>query len=85
MSAVESDRERQMREAQELLGDERTRSFAKGLFFGRFDPDLAFPYPVLPVAEQAHLDEYLDRVREFLRTQVDPYTIDRESRIPQSV
>ena len=85
MAAMETDRERQLREAQELLGDERTRSFAKGLFFGRFDTDLAFPYPILPVAEQAKLDSYVGTVRNFLATQVDPYTIDKESHVPQSV
>src|SRR3954467_14775372 len=52
MTQVETDRERQMREAEELLGPETTRGLAKGLFFGRFDAELAFPYPSLSPAEE---------------------------------
>jgi acyl-CoA dehydrogenase family member 9 len=81
----ETDRERQMREAEELLGHGKTRSFAKELFFGRFAADLAFPYPTLTIAEQAELDDYLKQVRTFLERQVDPAAIDRDSRIPDSV
>ena len=85
MSVTETDRERQMREAEELLGTEKTRSFAKGLFFGRFEPDLLFPYPALDPARQAELDSYIQRVREFFDQKVDSYTIDKESRIPDEV
>ncbi len=82
---TEAERERQMREAEELLGTEKTRSFAKGLFFGRFEPDLLFPYPTLPAGEQTALDEYVGRVRDFFDREVDSYTIDKESRIPDHV
>jgi len=83
--AVETDRERQMREAEELLGHDKTRSFAKSLFFGRFEADLALPYPVLPPSQQRELDQYVDRVREFLAREVDAYEIDRTAHIPQHV
>jgi alkylation response protein AidB-like acyl-CoA dehydrogenase len=84
-AGVETDRERQMREAEELLGTDRTRSFARELFFGRFDERLAFPYPVPSATEQEELDEYLARVGEFLDREVDSYRIDREARIPEPV
>ena len=74
-----------MREAEELLGTEKTRSFAKGLFFGRFEPDLLFPYPTLSTGDQAELERYLDDVRGFFDREVDSAAIDKESRIPDRV
>lgn len=85
MAQMETDRERQMREAEELLGSETTRSFAKGLFFGQFDAEGAFPYPVPAPAEQKGQDDFLGRVRLFLDREVDPAAIDRESRVPDNV
>lgn len=85
MTQTETDRERQMRDAEELLGTEATRSFAKSFFFGRFDADLAFPYPVPSPAEQKEQDDYLACVRRFLDREVDSAAIDRESRVPDSV
>src|SRR5688572_2751844 len=82
---TETERERQIREAEELLGTEKTRSFAKGLFFGRFEPDLLFPYPTLSTDKQAELDQYVTRVQGFFDREVDSYTIDKESRIPDKV
>ncbi|MFN3650696.1 MAG: acyl-CoA dehydrogenase family protein [Armatimonadota bacterium] len=85
MSAgTESDRERQMREAEELLGAETRRSFAKELFFGRFDAS-ALPYPVPSAEERSQQEEYLARVREFLAREVDPDRIDRDACIPDPV
>jgi len=85
MTQVETDRERQMREAEELLGPETTRGCAKALFFGRFDAELAFPYPALSPAEEKESDEFLGRVRDFMARQVDPAAIDREAWIPERV
>lgn len=82
---LETDRERQMREAEELLGQHRSRSFAKGLFFGRFEADLALPYPTQPPEERAETDALLDRIRLFIAREVDSYQIDRESRVPEHV
>lgn len=83
-AAAETDRERQIREAQELLGEEKTHSFAKDLFFGRYDADLA-AYPQPPPEELAEQEAYLERVRAFLRDEVDPVQIDREARVPDHV
>ena len=85
VTTTETDRERQMREAEEILGTEKTRSFAKGLFFGRFEPDLLFPYPTLSSEQQSALDSKLAEVRDFFDREVDSYTIDKESRIPDHV
>jgi acyl-CoA dehydrogenase family member 9 len=84
-AGVESERERQMREAEELLGAEKTRSFAKGLFFGRFDADLVFPYPVPSADERAEQAAFAARVRDFLQREVDPARIDRQARVPRQV
>lgn len=84
-ASVETDRERQMREAEELLGEEKTRSFAKELFFGRFEADLAFPYPTPSAEEHAEQEAFLARVRQFLHDEVDPVAIDRTARVPQAV
>lgn len=78
-------REREIREAEELLGQAEGRSFAKPLFFGRFVGDLAFPYPELDDAARAERDAYLGRVREFLAREVDAAAIDRQARIPEGV
>jgi acyl-CoA dehydrogenase family protein 9 len=82
---AETDRERQMREAEELLGAETTRSFAKELFFGRFAAELAFPYPVPTPEQRAKEDAFIARAREFLQTRVDPAQIDRDARVPDDV
>lgn len=80
-----TDRERQMREAEELLGTEVIPSFARGLFWGRFEAALALPYPQPAPAETASQEEFLGRVRDFLDREVDPAAIDREARVPDSV
>ncbi len=84
-AARHQDRERQIREAEELLGAERTHSLAKGLFFGRLDAGLAFPYPELNAEESATFPSYLGQVRSFLRDEVDPVRIDRDARVPDAV
>jgi len=83
--ATETERDRQIREAAELLGDSRSAGFAKGLFFGRFEADLALPYPVPVVEEAARTDAFIGRVREFLAREVDSYAIDREAHVPDAV
>ena len=82
---METERERQMREAEELLGEHRSRSFAKGLFFGRFEKELAWPYPAQALREKTETDAFLERVREFINREVDSYRIDQESRVPEEV
>lgn len=74
-------REQDKKLAEELLfSEKRSPSFAKQLFFGKFDQKLVFPFP-----EEAHNDTFLDKVKAFVREEIDPDLIDREAEIPQSV
>jgi alkylation response protein AidB-like acyl-CoA dehydrogenase len=63
----------------------RKPSFAKELFLGRFRLDLIHPHP-RPSARDIEVGEaFLARLREFLETEVDPASIEREARIPEEV
>lgn len=77
--------EQEIREAQELFGVQKKVSFAKKLTFGQLDLLLAAPYPSLDPAEEQKLKEYVNRVRDFLTTHVDPVSIDQNSEIPEKV
>jgi alkylation response protein AidB-like acyl-CoA dehydrogenase len=74
-----------MQEAEELLGTEKRRSFAKELFFGRFQEELAWPYPTLTSEQTAQRDQLLDQVRTFLAEEVDSYQIDKAAAVPDSL
>ncbi|HEV3167126.1 MAG TPA: acyl-CoA dehydrogenase family protein [Isosphaeraceae bacterium] len=85
-SAAEEERARQIRQAEELLFSGPQRSgFAKALFWGRFAGDVMFPYPELPEAERAKVEEAVAEVSRFAETQIDPAAIDRNAEIPRSV
>ena len=56
-------------------------SFAKELFLGRFPLELIHPFPRPSDAEDARIEEFLGRLREFLDT-IDGSVIERESQIP---
>jgi acyl-CoA dehydrogenase family protein 9 len=77
-------REKQIAEAEELLGDRlASASFVKGLFFGRF-----LPHRLRPATQHEH-DDAAERMagelRRFCRDQIDPVAIDRNARIPNDV
>jgi acyl-CoA dehydrogenase family protein 9 len=79
-----SQREEQIAEAEELLGDRLAQAgFAKGLYFGSFANERLLAYPDLAadVATTAQVDE----LRQFCEARIDPAAIDREALIPQSV
>lgn len=79
-----ADREKQVKEAEELLADRKQEvGFAKGLFFGHYLGDKLLRYPQFD-----HDDEGTQAVadlKQFCRDHVDPVTIDRNAEIPQSV
>ena len=79
-----TDRDRQLAEAEEVLGDRpAAMSFAKGLFFGRYLNDALPPYPDLdadPRAGRAVAD-----LAAFCKQEIDPVAIDRQAEIPESV
>src|SRR5215469_5384803 len=78
------DREKQIKEAEEILGDGAERfGFAKGLYFGRHLKRKLLAYPDLTADQQAN--DLVERVRQFCQAEVDPVAIDRDARIPDQV
>src|SRR5207237_9376289 len=78
------DREKQLAEAEEILGDRLKQvGFVKGLFFGQFLGDRLLPYP--DVAHEIATTELAERLRQFCATEVDAAAIDRNAEIPQRV
>src|SRR5207247_3709214 len=78
------DREKQLAEAEEILGDRlKQLGFVKGLFFGQYLGERLLPYP--DAAKDLATTELAQRLREFCIREVDPVAIDRNSEIPQSV
>src|SRR6195256_570076 len=83
MNEVEIQRQKEIKEAEELLfTGPQALGFAKGLFLGRFVADWAMPYPRIPAAQQAELDQSLAEIRAFLDEHLDPVAIDRNADIP---
>jgi acyl-CoA dehydrogenase family protein 9 len=67
MNEAEIQRQKEIKEAEELLfTGPQALGFAKGLFLGRFVADWAMPYPRIPAAQQAELDQSLTDIRQFL-------------------
>ena len=84
MNEAEIQRQKEIKEAEELLfTGPQALGFAKGLFLGRFVSDWAMPYPRIPAAQQAELDNSLAEIRQFLDEHLDPVAIDRNADIPQ--
>jgi alkylation response protein AidB-like acyl-CoA dehydrogenase len=76
----------QKKQAEELLfsGPEHL-GFVKSLFFGHFQAGQLFPYPTLPPAERAVVDEAVGKVKRFCAESIDPVAIDRDADIPRPV
>src|SRR3989449_2856623 len=84
MNETDAQRQKEIQQAEELLFAGRQEiGFAKGLFLGKFIADWAMPYPRIPAAQQAELDQSLAEVRRFLDENLDPVAIDREADIPR--
>ena len=80
----------EQREALELTESARDaavaeRGFAGGLFMGRFHLERIHPFPAQSAADRDQGDAFLQRLEEFLKTQVDPDEIDRTGEIPKEV
>ena len=79
-------RERQLRQAEELLfSGPNLEGFAKGLFRGEFHHRDLFPYPELPESQRGDVEKSVAEVRAFADSQIDAAAIDRAAEIPQSV
>lgn len=78
--------EKQMRMAEELLfAGKRLPSFAKALFFGTFDANRVFPFPVASDEERARVGAFVRDLNTWADTHLDPAAIDREACIPDSI
>src|SRR5881397_3696549 len=62
--------------------DERG-SFASNLFIGRYDFDRIFPWPEQSAEDREAGKEFLARLEEYLRENVDADEVDRTGEIPQ--
>jgi acyl-CoA dehydrogenase family protein 9 len=79
-----ADREKQMAEAEELLGNGVKRlGFAKGLYFGQYLNRRLLPYPDL--THHPEVDDLVRRLRQYCVEQIDPVEIDRQAEIPDRV
>ena len=79
-----SDRDRQVAEAEEMLGDRLSGvGFAKGLFFGRFLNQKLLPYP--DIHSDARTNRAVADLAAFCQQEIDPVAIDRNGEIPESV
>ncbi len=76
----------QKKQAEELLfSGEAELGFAKGLFFGRFQASLLFPYPELHREERPIVEQAVADVRKFADEHIDAAAIDRNADIPRLV
>jgi acyl-CoA dehydrogenase family member 9 len=86
MNKLDTQRQKEIQQAEELLfAGPQALGFAKGLFQGHFVSDWVMPYPRIPAAQQAELDETLTELRKFLDEHLDPAEIDRQADIPREV
>jgi acyl-CoA dehydrogenase family member 9 len=84
--SAQAERERQMRQAEELLFSGPQRSgFAKALFQGEFRSGVLFPYPDVPADRRAETEAAVAAVRAFADEHIDAAAIDRNADIPPSV
>jgi alkylation response protein AidB-like acyl-CoA dehydrogenase len=80
------ERERQIRQAEELLVSlPQKAGVAKGLFEGRFVADWVFPYPQLPESERPVVEQAVVALERFCGEHLDPAQIDRQADIPREV
>ena len=78
--------EQQRKQAEELLfSGPQTLGFAKGLFFGRFNAPLLFPYPTLTREQAEEAERAVAEVRRFCDEHIDAAAIDRDADIPPEV
>src|SRR6476660_2687197 len=61
------------------------RTFAGGLFLGRYDLSQIIPFPEQTIEDRDQGDAFLCRLEEFLRKNTDPDAIDETGEIPDTV
>src|SRR5438270_5469590 len=86
MALTAQERERQIKEAEELLfsGPQRL-GFGNALFFGHFNAPLMFPYPAIKPEEQDAVRQAVAEVRRYCEEHIDSAAIDKNADIPPDV
>jgi hypothetical protein len=69
-------------EASRIEWEEDAQSYLLGLFNGRSNTKLIFPYPEQTAEDRRIGDELLARVEEHLKKHINPRDIERDSKIP---
>jgi len=79
--------EREAREVAEAARESEWKlpSFGKELFLGGFRLDLIHPQPRIDPEAVEHGERFLERLRAFLESEVDPLAIERDAKIPDHV
>jgi len=60
-------------------------SFLKELFLGKFRFDLVYPFPRLKGLDDPEYQEFFNKMKKFLKEEVDSDQIDREDKVPEEV
>lgn len=60
-------------------------SFCAELFAGKFNFDHIYPYPVQPADDRKIGDEYVQKILEYLKNNLDAEKVDRTGNIPDEV
>jgi alkylation response protein AidB-like acyl-CoA dehydrogenase len=60
-------------------------SFVRELFDGKLHLDLIHPFPTVPTEELARAKPFLDKLTAYVRENVDPEEVERNSKIPEHV
>lgn len=63
----------------------RRPSFGKQLYLGDFRLDLIHPHPVADPEAVTRGEEFLAKLTDFCRSEIDPRAIERDARIPDEV
>ncbi len=78
--------EEAMRVAEEAREDRWEKaSFLKELFLGKFRFDLVHPFPKLKGLDDPAYKEFFNKMKKFLKEEVDSDQIDREDKVPEEV
>lgn len=83
---VSAQDQKMIQDIERMMGPEPDElGFAKNLFWGRFRPELLFPYPEVSDDEQAKCDRLLNELEAYLKNEHPSIEIDQEQYIPDWV
>ncbi|MCE9589428.1 MAG: acyl-CoA dehydrogenase family protein [Planctomycetes bacterium] len=86
MTGKETERDKQVKQAEELLfSGPQKLGFGKSLFFGRYAADWVTPYPRVPESERPRVEASLAELTRFVEQSLDTVAIDRAADIPRDV